>query len=259
MSPLSSSLVPLSFIYLAAYFNQRAVTPPKFATTPPPALNEPPPTEQKTLLERTIYRNVAVTNFIEQAVVWTVAGTEIVSIVLCKWLPSWQLSGIALKCLFMPDSHPERIWQFNGPLSLLLFLGTTLIILGGIIRLMCFRTMGEMFTFEHTVKKDHRLMTTGPYSVVRHPSYTGMIMILVGTGLWQAAPGSWTRECGYLHTWPGAFCAAAGILWLGTLKFLGIAFVLRSGEEDVVLSKQFGEEWNKWAKSARHRLVPGVY
>ncbi len=100
-------------------------------------------------------------------------------------------------------------------------------------------------------------------------------MILVGTGLWQAAPGSWTRESGYLQTWPGAFWAAAGILWLGTLceysinfhvmtevdnhKFSGVAFVLRSSEEDVVLSKQFGEEWNEWAKSVRYRLVPGVY
>ncbi|KAK0459210.1 uncharacterized protein EV420DRAFT_1269306 [Desarmillaria tabescens] len=253
MPALSISLIPLSFIFLAAYLNQRAVTPPKFATPPPPASNERLPTEQKTLLERTIYRNVAVTNFIEKAVVWTAAGTEIVSIVLSEWFPSWPPSGIALRCLFMPDRHPERIWQFNGPLSLLLFIGTTLIILGGIVRLMCFRTMGEMFTFEHTVKKDHRLMTTGPYSVVRHPSYTGMIMILVGTGLWQAAPGSWTRESGYLQTWLGALCTAAGILWLG------IAFVLRSSEEDVVLSKQFGEEWSEWAKSVRCRLVPGVY
>ncbi|PBK73967.1 hypothetical protein ARMSODRAFT_951501 [Armillaria solidipes] len=251
----SSPLVSLTFIYLAAYLNQRAVTPPKFATPPPLASKEPLPTERKTFLERTIYRNVAVTNFVEKAVVWTAAGTEIVSLVLSKWFPSWRLSGIVLRYLFMPEGHPERIWQFNA-LPLMLFLGTTLIILGGVIRLMCFRTMGEMFTFEHTVKKDHRLMKTGPYSVVRHPSYIGMIMILVGTGIWQAAPGSWTRESGYLQTWPGAFCAAAGVLWLGTLC---VAFVLRSSEEDVVLSKQFGEEWNEWAKSVCYRLVPGVY
>ncbi|KAG7449854.1 uncharacterized protein BT62DRAFT_928602 [Guyanagaster necrorhizus] len=256
MPILLSSLVPLTFLYLAAYLNQRAVTPPKFATPPPVASNEAIPTERRTLLERTIYRNVAVTNFIQKAIVWTIAGTEIVSLVLSKWIPSWRLSGIGLRFLFMPDGHPERIWQVNGPLPLLLVLGTTLVILGGVIRLICFRTMGEMFTFEHTVKKEHRLMTTGPYSFVRHPSYTGMIMILVGTGLWQACPGSWTRESGYLQAWPGAFCAAAGILWLGTLC---MAFILRSSEEDAVLSKQFGEEWNEWAKIVRYRLVPGVY
>lgn len=62
----SSPLVSLIFIYLAAYLNQRAVTPPKFPTPPPLASKEPLPVERKTLLERTIYRNVAVTNFIEK-------------------------------------------------------------------------------------------------------------------------------------------------------------------------------------------------
>ncbi len=39
-----------------------------------------------------------------------------------------------------------------------------------------------------TVKKDHALIRTGPYRIVRHPIYTGLLLALIGTA---AAIGEW--------------------------------------------------------------------
>ena len=54
---------------------------------------------------------------------------------------------------------------------------------GGLIRYKCYRTLGSMFTFEMSIRKDHILVTSGPYAIVRHPSYTGIILVAIAVSL----------------------------------------------------------------------------
>lgn len=127
---------------------------------------------------------------------------------------------------------------------------------GGLLRLACYRTLGKFFTWELAVKKDHVLVTHGPYSVVRHPAYTGSLMIGVGVVLAQFGPGSWYREC-------------IGLDGLGSKVFVGIwsAWALavptllmrRVNAEDAVLKKEFNEEWNAYAKRTPYRIIPFMY
>ncbi len=65
------------------------------------------------------------------------------------------------------------------------FLGTLLTGLGGYIRYKCYKEMGTMFTFEMSIRREHRLVTNGPYSVVRHPGYTGILCTVAGVILWN--------------------------------------------------------------------------
>jgi len=37
-----------------------------------------------------------------------------------------------------------------------------------------------MFTFEMSIRKNHKLITSGPYAIVRHPSYVGVILVASG-------------------------------------------------------------------------------
>jgi protein-S-isoprenylcysteine O-methyltransferase Ste14 len=50
--------------------------------------------------------------------------------------------------------------------------------------------LGRHLRIQAVVSQDHELITTGPYAVVRHPIYAGLLGLAVATGLLQA---SWTR------------------------------------------------------------------
>jgi len=41
-------------------------------------------------------------------------------------------------------------------------------------------TLGRFFTVDVTIEKDHELVERGPFRVVRHPSYPGVMVAFVG-------------------------------------------------------------------------------
>lgn len=67
-------------------------------------------------------------------------------------------------------------------------IGTILIVAGAVLRRYCFYALGTSFTGVVTVKQDQRIVDSGLYRFVRHPSYTAAFMMFTGLGL---ALGSW--------------------------------------------------------------------
>jgi protein-S-isoprenylcysteine O-methyltransferase Ste14 len=65
-------------------------------------------------------------------------------------------------------------------LTPLFVLGCLLSSFGAAIRILSYRALGHMFTFEMTIRRGHKLVTTGPYAWVRHPGYTGLLCFVVG-------------------------------------------------------------------------------
>lgn len=61
--------------------------------------------------------------------------------------------------------------------------GLLLIIAGSLIRRWCFRTLGDLFTGDIQARVGQPVISTGPYSLVRHPSYTGGMLVYIGIGL----------------------------------------------------------------------------
>jgi protein-S-isoprenylcysteine O-methyltransferase Ste14 len=55
--------------------------------------------------------------------------------------------------------------------------------------------LGRFWSNAITHKEDHRIIDTGPYGMVRHPIYTGLIIAILATGL---AVGTWTALVGAL-------------------------------------------------------------
>src|ERR1700761_1780631 len=88
-------------------------------------------------------------------------------------------------------SSPILAVPSNGPIiSEPFFYGLCMVILGGLFRLWAQNSLGRFFTFEVTIKPDHKLITTGPYSLVRHPSYLGFIIMKAGLSIMQFSEGS---------------------------------------------------------------------
>ncbi|KAL0959368.1 hypothetical protein HGRIS_014622 [Hohenbuehelia grisea] len=122
------------------------------------------------------------------------------------------------------------------------------------LRVWCFRTMGRHFTFEVTINSTHELITTGPYSYVRHPSYTGIFLMLTGATLVLCSPGAWLMECGVLSR--GGILALA--FWAIKCAYAAKGTIARLRIEDEALRKTFGATWDEWAKRVPYKLIPGV-
>lgn len=135
-------------------------------------------------------------------------------------------------------------------------IGWTFIVFGASLRLECYRTLGRHFTFELSLRKDQALITHGPYSIVRHPSYIGTMSVTTGMVLCQLGSGSWLSQCGAFNYTVGI---VAALVWALILKSVDVMLLARISKEDAVLRKEFGVQWDSWAKKTPYKLIPFVY
>jgi protein-S-isoprenylcysteine O-methyltransferase Ste14 len=94
-----------------------------------------------------------------------------------------------------------------------------------------FRTLGKQWSLAARVLEGHKLVTEGPYSVVRNPIYTGMFGMLLATGL-------------AVSHWIGLSIA---------IVVFGIGTFIRVRSEEKLLREAFGAEFDEYA-----RRVPAV-
>jgi len=115
-------------------------------------------------------------------------------------------------------------------------LGIAIVLVGGGLRDWSIVSLGRWFRREVTIEPGQRLVRRGPYRVLRHPSYTGLVLIFAGFGL---AIGSWVGAA-----------AALVLVLAGMLPRIRV--------EEGALANAFGAEYTEYA-STRARLVPGVW
>lgn len=173
---------------------------------------------------------------------------------------------LILGSLYYDDAHRPSgtisiVLNALGPteasqLTIPFVISVCLVVTGGIIRVKCFRALGPYFTFTQCIRKDHRLIMSGPYAVVRHPAYASMFICILGSSIMYGSPGSWLRASGVLSVpWVRA---AFGGWWLLMVASV-ITLFSRPIDEDRFLAERFGKEWEDWAKRVKYKLVPFVY
>ncbi|KAJ3823922.1 hypothetical protein F5878DRAFT_583248 [Lentinula raphanica] len=140
--------------------------------------------------------------------------------------------------------------------SIMFLLGTSLAIAGGYIRHCCYEELGQMFTFEMSIMKDHRLVTTGPYAWARHPAYAGVLLTISGIVILHSASGSCLIGYRASETVVGKGMAA---IYLTLTSMITIGLMKRMPKEDEVLAEKFGQEWREWARRVPFRLFWGIY
>ncbi|KAG9219796.1 hypothetical protein CCMSSC00406_0008173 [Pleurotus cornucopiae] len=208
---------------------------------PPVALQKC--TGSKTLFERFIQY----ITFCSKAMTWV---GVILDIVASSVLFAQPTSLVAPLFCPEPPRPLSTMWTVHSGL----LIGSSMTFLAALLRLWCFRTMGRMFTFEVTIDAKHELITGGPYAYVRHPSYTGVAMTLLGATLALCYPGSWLMECGVLSR--GGILALA--FWIVKCGYAAKGTIARLGMEDETLRKTFGSTWDEYAENVPYRLIPGV-
>jgi protein-S-isoprenylcysteine O-methyltransferase Ste14 len=114
--------------------------------------------------------------------------------------------------------------------------GLALMVAGIGLRAWSIVTLGRFFQYQIKVQPGHQVVTSGPYRFVRHPSYTGIAMVLAGIAL--ASGDVWS------------------LLAVAVLGGAGLAVRIRAEERQ--LNRALGAEYGRFAAS-RKRLVPGVW
>ncbi|KAF8127722.1 hypothetical protein EV363DRAFT_1344473, partial [Boletus edulis] len=148
-------------------------------------------------------------------------------------------------------SHPPR----SPPATPAFIIGSLLGVFGGLLRAYCYRALGAHFTFELSIRPTQALVTHGLYGVIRHPSYTGSLALVLGWLLGvivSLMASGWDSNIGQ-----AVVMAASTSVWATTVCMLYLWLSKRMNNEDAMLEKNFGEEWRAWAKRVPYRLVPG--
>ncbi len=100
------------------------------------------------------------------------------------------------------------------------WIAVAVVVAGLALSLWARRTLGGNWSGIVTVKVDHELVQSGPYRSIRHPIYTGILMMILGTGL----------AGGQVHA-------------LLAFPIALIALCLRSRLEERWMSEEFGEQY----------------
>lgn len=131
------------------------------------------------------------------SIVWSVRRRWTDPLLVQALVPEWLLSALALALVF------GSIWMVVAAV----------------------RTLGRQWSLTARVIDGHELVTRGPYALVRHPIYSGMLGMLVATGI------------AVTHWWVVPIGVAAYVA--GTL--------MRTRSEERLLREQFGAAYDAWA------------
>lgn len=114
-------------------------------------------------------------------------------------------------------------------------LGMVMIIIGISFRAWAVNSLGKYFTATVQIKANHRLVTIGPYRIVRHPSYTGAFLAIIAGGV-------------ILESLIGFIISCIA---------MSIAYSIRIAIEEKELINQFGSEYQAY-KRATKMIIPYV-
>ena len=115
------------------------------------------------------------------------------------------------------------------------WLGFLLYTVGGVLRLAPVFVLGRRFSGLVAIQPEHRLVTSGLYGIIRHPSYLGLFVLMLGWGL--------------------AFRSGVGVI-IAVLML--IVVLARIQAEERLLSESFGAEYDAY-RARTWRLIPYVY
>lgn len=124
-------------------------------------------------------------------------------------------------------------WTLDG--DAVRWLGVVLFAIGGALRIWPVFVLGRRFSGLVAIQTGHSLVTDGVYGVVRHPSYLGLLVGMVG--------------------WALAFRAGAGLVLTALIV---PPLIVRMNAEEQMLRSQFGAQYDAY-RARTARLIPGVY
>jgi protein-S-isoprenylcysteine O-methyltransferase Ste14 len=137
---------------------------------------------------------------------------------------SYAVTWIVRRPWFTPMFGSNRSLEIALPIVTVILAATSVWFCAAAIR-----TLGQQWSLAARVVEGHKLVTEGPYSIVRNPIYTGMFGMLLATGL-------------AVSHWIGLVLAII-VFAIGTF--------IRVRSEERLLREMFGSEFDEYARKVR--------
>ena len=149
---------------------------------------------------------------------WVIGALGLIGL-LSAWLPAY--------------TDRKEFWTLDGDAAR--WIGVVLYAGGGALRLWPVFVLGRRFSGLVAIQPGHTLVTSGIFSIIRNPSYHGLLVLSLG--------------------WALAFRSGVGVL-LAALNIPPLVARIRS--EEALLRAQFGKEYEAYC-ARTWRLIPGLY
>lgn len=134
-----------------------------------------------------------------------------------------------LAAIFLPGANSAFLLR-------LIPLAAAFFIIGLTLRWYAIIYLGRLFTVNVAIAADHPLIDSGPYRYIRHPSYTGALLVFLGLGI----------SFGNIVSF--ALVVAPPC----------VAFTRRIAIEEAALTRALGERYLLYMARTK-RLIPGLY
>jgi len=142
--------------------------------------------------------------------------------------------GLGWFLLAYPGLPPPMNRPLIPHIDWVLVIGDAVCVSGLFFTIWARRTLAGNWSSDVTFKQGHELIKTGPYRFVRHPIYTGLLIMGLGTAI----------EIGRLRCFVG-------------LVVVGIGFWIKLKQEEKLLLRHFPDDYPAYQKRVK-ALVPFV-
>lgn len=126
--------------------------------------------------------------WIAYIVYWRIAARSVKTNQRLESTPSQAIRTVAILVavvlMVLPDIPIPWLYRHFLPVGLACFwIGAAITVAGLLFSIWARVHIGQNWSSAVTIKQDHELITSGPYALVRHPIYTGLLLAFLGTAI----------------------------------------------------------------------------
>jgi protein-S-isoprenylcysteine O-methyltransferase Ste14 len=133
-----------------------------------------------------------------------------------------------LEWMYLPAILPRALWMQIA--------GLVLLLAAVALRIWARAHIRDMYSGHVEVQVEHRLVQSGPYRFVRHPGYTGFLLMTLGVAI--------------------GYSSLIGLAAVPVLLLPGLAY--RMTVEERLLAEQFGDDYRTYIRKSK-KLIPGIW
>ncbi len=142
---------------------------------------------------------------------------------------------LAVALFALPDLWPGWLSLRILPFSFASYwIGITVLVAGLAFTVAARRHLGGNWSGTVTVKQGHELIRSGPYALVRHPIYTGMLIGFIGSAI-----------------------SLGEVRGLVAVALVVVAFLIKIRLEERWMTENFGDAYRRYRKEVR-ALIPYI-